>query len=247
MKNILRSVWALYCFVAVAMVVIPTSLIILIMSIVLQKHAKKPALFLCDHISCPLIMILCLIRLKIVGQEHVKPKEGYVIISNHYSNMDIFAISASYPVHSTFTFLAKKELGKTPFFGIIARTLAVLVDRKSMTSRKNSYLYMKKVFMDGISICVYAEGTRNKSDDLLLPFHDGAFKLAIDLKAPILVNTIVGMPKINNTKRSLDMCPGMITSYFESPIDTTHLTSEDVPMLKEKVREIMTKRLTENG
>jgi 1-acyl-sn-glycerol-3-phosphate acyltransferase len=156
--------------------------------------------------------------------------------------MDIFANPTSVPLHHFFTYLAKAELGKTPFFGVIARNLAVLVNRKSMESRKKSFTYMKSVLNEGISVFLYPEGTRNKTNDPLLPFFDGAFKLAKDMNVPLIVCTLVNMKKRNNINKMLDMCPGRLYCYIEEPIDVNNYSVEE---LKHITRTKMLERLTQ--
>lgn len=240
MIPILRSLWAIYCYIMIAIVVIPTSIIVFISTFLFKNNAKTFNLFMCLKVSSPLIMLLSGIWVRVRGKSNLEPNKGYVIISNHQSYMDIFANPTSIPRHNIFTFLAKSELGKTPFFGIIAKNLGVLVNRKSMESRKKSYIYMKKVLENGFSIFVYPEGTRNKSNEVLLPFFDGAFKLAKDMNVPIVVNTLVGMKKRNNINRFLDMSPGVLDSYIEKPIETEN---KSVQELKEICIDLMKKRL----
>ena len=56
---------------------------------------------------------------------------------------------------------------------------AVLVNRKSDESRRKSYDKMKKVLQKGMHMSIYPEGTRNRTNEPLKKFHDGAFKLAV--------------------------------------------------------------------
>ena len=44
---------------------------------------------------------------------------------------------------------------------------------------------------NGISICIFPEGTRNKTQDTFLPFHEGSFKIAEKANVPIIPMTIV--------------------------------------------------------
>lgn len=243
MQNILRTIWSIYTFIVLAFVVIYTSIIVFIATLLFGKKAKKFCLQVCEHFSCPIICFGSGIFLKKIGRNHIKKGEGYVIICNHNSNYDIFINSACYPAHSVFTFLSKIELAKVPFFGIIAKNLAVLVDRSSMSSRRHSFKYMEEVLKEGISICIYPEGTRNKTDEDLLDFQIGAFKLAIDMKIPILVNTLVGVKKINNPNRAMDMWPGVVYSYFEEPINTENMTAADIRGLKETIINTMKMRI----
>ena len=46
------------------------------------------------------------------------------------------------------------------------------------------------------SIGIYPEGGINKSEELLLPFHHGSFKIALKAKAPIVVTSIRNTDKL---------------------------------------------------
>jgi len=140
-------------------------------------------------------------------------------------------------------FLSKAEAPKMPFVGPLIKNLSVLVDRKSSTSRSNTFEKMALELEKVSSIFLYPEGTRNRTKDLIKPFYDGAFRLAIEHQIPIVVNTLVGTKKINSPNKLLTFLPGKITSYWEEPILTKGLTKEDIPLLKEKVKSIMLNRL----
>ena len=81
---------------------------------------------------------------------------------------------------------------------------------------------------------IFPEGTRSTTSDLL-PFKDGAFRLAIDAGVPILPlalhGTATALPKH-------DWRFGRSTAVVEvlEPVETAGLTPADVPALKAKVR-----------
>lgn len=241
--RILRFIWGIYCFVVLTIVVFFTASFILITSTIFGKKANNVNLFFSQKIGCNIICLFSFIFIRIKGREYFKRGEGNVIIGNHNSNYDIFVNSTTLPWHSVFCFLSKAELGKTPLFGIIAKNLTVLVDRSSMTSKMKSMLRMRDILLAGKSVWIFAEGTRNKTSEPLLEFQDGAFRLAVEMKRPIIVNTLVGIKNINNPNYAIDMFPGVVTSYFEAPISTEGLTNADIPALKEKVKEMMIARL----
>jgi len=226
-------------------VVILTAFVIVSLNLIFGKKAQTICLFFGQKISCNIICILSLIFIKIHGRQHFHHGKGYVIIGNHNSDYDIFINSTTLPWSSVFCFLSKAEIGKIPVFGIIAKTLAVLVDRSSMTSRVRSMRHMKDVLESGKSVWIFAEGTRNKTCEPLLDFKDGAFKLALEMKVPIIVNTLVGIRHINDANYKVDMAPGVVHSYFEEPIPTEGLSSQDLPALKEQVRAMMLHRLSQ--
>ncbi len=181
------------------------------------------------------------IRTDIKGKELINSNVAYIFISNHNSQLDIplFARACS----NTFRFLSKIEVTRIPLMGYIVKRIYITVDRKSREDRVKSVEKMKSSLLDErISVVLFPEGTRNRTDKPLLDFKDGAFRLAIDTQLPIAVLTIL------NTRDFLpatkfEMKPGIIHATWSEPIETKGLTANDVPMLKEKVKELLLKNL----
>ena len=241
--RIFRFIWGVYCFLILAPIVIFTALFILASNLIFGKRSRKINLLLSQKISCVGICYLSGIFLRVYGKENFDANKGYVIVGNHNSNYDIFINSITLPWGNVFFFLSKAELGKVPVFSVVAKNLAVLVDRSSMNSRMKSMMKMKEILNDGISVWIFPEGTRNKTDEPLIDFIDGAFRLAVDMKAPLIVSTLVGMKHINNPNYKVDMAPGIVRCYFEKPIDTSQMTVAHIPALKEQVKNLMLSRL----
>jgi len=126
-------------------------------------------------IGCPL---------KVTGKQNFKKGESYIVVCNHNSFMDVPITSPAIPGGNKT--IAKSELARIPVFGLIYKAGSILVDRKSESSRKDSFVKMKQVLEMGLHMCIYPEGTRNKSTEPLKPFHDGAFKLAVATGRPII-------------------------------------------------------------
>jgi 1-acyl-sn-glycerol-3-phosphate acyltransferase len=146
-------------------------------------------------ISTFLFCIGC--RLKVKGKENFKKDENYIVICNHNSFMDV-PITCPYVPGGNKT-ISKIELSKIPIFGLVYKTGSVLVDRKNKNSRVDSYLKMKQTLNSGLHMCIYPEGTRNKTNEPLAPFHDGAFKLAFDTNKSIIPGVLF------NTKKALPL------------------------------------------
>ncbi|MGB1247882.1 MAG: lysophospholipid acyltransferase family protein, partial [Chitinophagales bacterium] len=142
-----------------------------------------------------------------------------------------------------FKFLGKQEADRLPFFSTIIHAFCVLVDRSDKTSRKNSYVKMKREMNKGFSVFLYIEGTRNRTTAPVKDFYDGAFRLAIEMQKPIVVNTLVGIRQINPPTSFFTISPGIITSHWDIPISTVGMTLGDIPALKEQVKQMMIKRL----
>lgn len=182
--------------------------------------------------------------LKVYNRELLDPKETYVFVSNHQSQIDIPACAVS--TNHIFKFLAKDELRKIPLLGYIISNLYIMVDRSSMRARVLSMQKMEATLTEGISVWIYPEGTRNKSTEPLGPFFDGAFQLAIASQRPIAVLTIIGTSKILPSGQLFQLRPGRVKSVWSAPIQTRGMGKEDIPRLREMVRSTMLDVLAKN-
>ncbi|HQQ83199.1 MAG TPA: lysophospholipid acyltransferase family protein [Cyclobacteriaceae bacterium] len=180
------------------------------------------------------------IRYVITGQNNIKRHHSYIYVSNHTSYLDIPGMCLTVPTQ--IRPLAKKELKKVPVFGWIVSRAAIIVDRSSNESRRKSMDHLKDVLKKGISILIFPEGTQNRSKDLLAPFYDGAFRIAVETQQPIMPMVIHNagnlMPPTEFVIR-----PGTIHIEVLPEIPTTGLTTQDVPALKEKVMALMISKL----
>jgi 1-acyl-sn-glycerol-3-phosphate acyltransferase len=91
-----------------------------------------------------------------------------------------------------------------------------------------------EILNSGISIAVAPEGTRNDTDQTLLPFQKGAFRIAVDTGVPILPMAIIGADRIMR-RGSILLRPGKIDIYFSSSIDPkSYKKTNDFVSLSEK-------------
>ncbi len=177
---------------------------------------------------------------EIIGKENIHPNGSYIYTSNHTSPLDIPGMCLTVPTQ--IRPLAKKELAKLPIFGWIASNVCVFVDRSSNESRKKSMEHLKSVLSRKISILIYPEGTQNRSKELLQPFYDGAFRIAIETQTPILPMVIINAGNLMPPGK-LSLKPGRIKIVIEKEIPTTHLHLADVQQLKEQTFELMTRMI----
>ena len=186
---------------------------------------------------------LTFIRYKFYGKENFRKGQAYIYVSNHTSFLDIPGLTMLLP--GQFRPLAKKELLKIPIFGWIARTATIIVDRSSPESRKKSIDRLKQFLKRGISILIFAEGTQNRSKNILQPFHDGAFRIAIDTQQPILPVVVLGAGRLM-PPGTINLKPGLIRIYAGTEIPTTGLTTQDVKILKQQIFDVMSETITKN-
>jgi len=92
------------------------------------------------------------------------------------------------------------------------------------------------VVICGMHMCIYPEGTRNRSQEPLKTFYDGAFKLSIDTGRPLLPAVLFHTRNILSPNRSFYFIPHPIELHFLEPIDPV---GETVQSLKEKSFAIM--------
>lgn len=175
------------------------------------------------------------LRLKVRGKEYFEKKENYVVVCNHNSLMDVPLSSPFIPgANKT---IAKDDFVKVPLFGMIYKRGSVLVNRKSDQSRKDSYQAMHQVLNLGMHMCIYPEGTRNRTGEPLKSFHDGAFKLAISAHKDIIPTVIFNTGKALPANKGFYFKPMPLAIHFLPPVSVEHIT--DAQELKEKVFKIM--------
>ena len=232
-KNILGRIfafWALIVFVITMLI-----FFIPIWIIGLWKDPKRTIFFhSISGVWMRIFFFLTGIRMSIKGKNNFNRKENYIVVCNHNSMMDVPLTTPFIPgANKT---IAKMEMATIPVFGIIYRRGSVLVDRKSEESRKNSYIKMKEVLDLGLHICIYPEGTRNKTKEPLQTFHNGAFRLAMDTGKAILPAVIFNTAKVLPVNKTFLFWPVKIKMHFLEPVPVNGQTMEQ---LKEKVFSLM--------
>ena len=125
------------------------------------------------------------IKRTVIGEENVPKDQAVLYVSNHRS---IFDIVITYPrVPSPTGFIAKQEILKVPLLNIWMIYLDCLfLDRKNLKKGLEMILSAIDKVKNGISIFIYPEGTRNKTDAPLGEFHKGSFKIAQKSGCPIV-------------------------------------------------------------
>ena len=174
------------------------------------------------------------VRYEVHGREQIDLKQSYIYIFNHRSNLDAPLIPMVVP-HRVRA-IGKKELSKIPIFATVVSKLAVWVDRSNPESRHEGLEKLIALLKKGISVVVAPEGTRNNTDQTLLPFQKGAFRLAIETQTPILMMAVIGADHLMK-RGSWLLKPGIIRVYYSKPIiPPTTLSKQEVDEFTEKCR-----------
>ena len=167
----------------------------------------------------------------------------YIFVGNHISYLDAPIIVKTMQQH--IRVLGKIEMGKVPLFGFIYRNAIVTVDRSSAENRAKSVRILKSVVNKGISIFIFPEGTFNMTGQPLKEFYDGAFRIAIESQIPIKPVLFLDSYERMHYGTLLSLNPGRSRSVFLEEISVEGLTSRDVDTLKQKVYDVMDKKLRE--
>ena len=160
------------------------------------------------------------------------PRRPYVVVSNHESFSDILLISH---LPWEMKWLSKAELFRIPVLGWMMWLVGdIPVKRGFGPSAVEAMARCRTALESRVSVMIFPEGTRSKTAELL-PFKDGAFRLAIEAGVPILPLAVSGT---STALRKHDWRFGKSVAEVRvlPPIETAGLQLADVPALKNRVR-----------
>lgn len=170
---------------------------------------------------------------RVGGTMPENPRNPYVVVSNHESFVDILLISH---LPWEMKWLSKKELFKIPVAGWLMRLARdVEVDRSDRASGSKALEECRKRLDDQVSVMIFPEGTRSTSGDLL-PFKDGAFRLAIEAGVPILPLAVHGAATAL-PKHDWRFGRSVAEVRVLEPVSTEGMALDDLESLKRQVRE----------
>jgi len=181
-------------------------------------------------------------KIHISGEIISDPRRPYVVVCNHQSMADIPLISN---LPWEMKWLAKIELFNFPILGWMLRLAGdISVDRKNPRSGAQALIKAQRILEQKCSVMIFPEGTRTL-DGRVRQFSEGAFHLAIKAKVSLLPLVIEGshdcIPK-NSWKFGK---PSEIFLKVLPSIDTSKLTIQDVPALRDTVRSAIMKQIAE--
>lgn len=134
-------------------------------------------------------------RIQVIGEENVPKDRAVLYVGNHKSYFDILLTYSRVPRLTGY--VAKKEMESFPILSIWMKRLHCLfLDRKDIKQGLKTILTGIDLIKNGISVCIFPEGTRNKSNDRLLPFKEGSLKMAEKTGCPIIPFAITNSSKL---------------------------------------------------
>ncbi len=185
-------------------------------------------------------LVLSGVPISMSGDELIDKDQPYIVMSNHQSYYDVFALIGHLPLR--LKWVMKMELRKIPIFGIACEKVGhIYIDRRNSERARNSLKAAGEKIRTGSSVVFFPEGTRSP-DGNLQPFKKGGFVMALEAKVPILPVTVVGGRKIL-PRKSLRILPGSMKIIIHDPIPVTEYTYETKERLIKRVREVIGKDL----
>lgn len=220
MKRILISimVWTVSTILTVALYFVMLITIALFPSDKQRRRAHAQCFWWSDAI----IALNPYWKVNVTGLENIDYNKTYVIVANHQSLADIVIL---YQARTQHKWVAKESLFGVPFVGwCMSLCKHIRIARGELGSIKQVYREAATWLRSGMSVLFFPEGTRSE-DGRMKEFQNGAFKLAIREKVPVLPIRIEGtgdaIPKgtwLFNAKApsSVKVLPAIDTSNFEN-------------------------------
>jgi 1-acyl-sn-glycerol-3-phosphate acyltransferase len=181
-----------------------------------------------------MMRIFCFYRVKTI-ENHELPDGPYVIIANHTSYLDIFFMYSILPKHP-FVFLGKSEILTYPIISTYFKNLNIPVFRGDKSKAGRSYMLASKAVADGWSLVIFPEGgIPDHQCPKMVPFKDGAFKLAKALNVPIVPLTFTNNYKLFSDPSEIlgPARPGVARLYVNKPISIMEIQEMEVNELRQ--------------
>jgi 1-acyl-sn-glycerol-3-phosphate acyltransferase len=183
-------------------------------------------------------------QIRFEGLEIAHAHVPCIYVSNHQSNIDIFALIAVLPLRTRF--VAKQSLFKVPILGWALRVSDFIpIDRSNRARAIRSLNQAAAKIRGGRPVVLFAEGTRS-AGDTLAPFKKGPFHLALAARVPIVPVAISGSGAVM-PPGGLNVRSGPVRVRFCEPIDVTPYQPKNAQGLLDTVQRTIAKVLAESS
>jgi 1-acyl-sn-glycerol-3-phosphate acyltransferase len=127
-------------------------------------------------------------RMTVEGEENVPSQGPLLLVSNHVSNLDPFAIGIA--LHRRVDFLSKQENFKIPLLSYFIRAWgAIPLNRRA--SDASAMRAAVRTIKEGRMLGIFPEGTRSTTGELQ-GFREGVARIALHFQIPIMPVAIIG-------------------------------------------------------
>lgn len=168
----------------------------------------------------------------------------YIICPNHTSNLDITAMTIMVK-NNNHCFMGKEALLDNFVTRLFFKTVDIPVNRESKMSSYRAFKKASELLAEGTSIIIFPEGRiPDQYPPELHDFKNGPFRLAIELKIPIIpVSSTNTWEVLWDTGLVHGSKPGICNIFVHKPVDTANLTLDDADALRDRVHDIIKQKL----
>lgn len=211
-----------------------------LIGLVNQRAKQYFSYFLVSKTFC-LVTMAAGTKVDIRGLENVPKDQPVLFVGNHRSYFDIILNYATLP--PLMGFVSKIEIKKVP---ILAQWMVnmncLFLDRSSPKEGLKMIHDGIDKLKNGISIFIFPEGTRAKSDDAMAEFKGGSLKMAEKTNVPIVPVAINNTSAIFEDQFPRIKKAHVIIEYCE-PVYLTNMTKEEKKFLARDIHDIIEQKV----
>lgn len=173
------------------------------------------------------------------GEENLPEEDGYILYPNHQGMFDVLAFLET--MKRPFSLVFKQEVKDIILLKQIREALHYIpMDRSDLKQSMKVILEAAKRVKAGENFLIFAEGTRSRNGNEILPFKAGAFKAATKAKAPIVPVALLDSYApfdTNSTAPAEVQIHYLKPMYYEEYVDmkTTEIALEVEKRIREEI------------
>lgn len=218
---------------------------VLLIEMLIGKFSRRAKDYSCLRLvqtAFKLIMFATGVKLTVIGEENVPKDQAVLYVGNHRSYFDVVMTYARCP--GLTGYIAKVEMLRYPLLRDWMKALYCLfLDRDNIKEGLKTILQGIEYIKNGVSICIFPEGTRNHSDTML-PFKEGSMKMAEKTGCPIIPMAITNSAEIFENHIPF-VRPCHVILEYGKPIIPGELSKEEKKFLgaytQQKIQEMLDK------
>jgi len=174
-------------------------------------------------------------RLKVIGKENIPELGPLILCGNHIHNFD--PITLALPLERQVHYMAKQEIFKIPILKTIVKKLGAFpVNRGSID--RNTLRKVYEVLDEKKVLGIFPEGTRNRTDQILLKGQSGVALFALKSKAKVIPVAIKGSYNIFSRLEIQYGEPIDLSSFYDKKI-TSELLEEVTELIMNKIKDLL--------
>ncbi len=191
-----------------------------------------------------IILWICGTKVIVLGEENVPTDKPVLYVANHKSLFDIIITYIRCPIRTGY--VSKDVIEKVPSLNLwMKRLYCLFLNRSDIKQGLKTILAGIENIKNGISMCIFPEGTRNKTEDLVLPFKEGSFKMATKTGCPIIPMALTNTSAIFEDHLPWIRKAHVIIEYGK-PIYPNNLDKTERKQLSSMVQSVITDTYLKN-